>query len=48
MQTSPYNPSALVANPADDPQASSRAADRAYQCVTLAAMVFLLASLWAF
>ncbi|HEY1767726.1 MAG TPA: hypothetical protein VGG26_08725 [Terracidiphilus sp.] len=48
MQTSSHNPSALAANRADDFHGSSRAADRVYQCMTVAAMLFLLASLWAF
>jgi hypothetical protein len=46
MQTFPQNPSA--AKPVDENPESRRAADRVYQCMTIAAMLSLLVSLWAF
>ncbi len=47
MQTS-HQISSLAAKQADDFQTSRQAADRMYQCMTVAAMLLLLVSLWVF
>jgi hypothetical protein len=48
MQSSPETSFASVPAPADSRNQSRRAEDLAYQAVTVAAILLLLASLWVF